>query len=58
MRKQKAICRAYRFNLLPKLFTLSQLRKKFLNEAIYGEPMDKRNFRKRTAEMDFIEKDG
>jgi 8-oxo-dGTP diphosphatase len=24
--------------------------------AIYGEPMDKRNFRKRVAEMDFIEK--
>ena len=27
-----------------------------LYEAIYGEPMDKRNFRKRVAEMDFIEK--
>ena len=25
-------------------------------EPIYGEPMDKRNFRKRVAEMDFIEK--
>ena len=42
------------FNLLPKLFTLSQLQS--LYEAIYGEPIDKRNFRKRVAEMDFIEK--
>ena len=35
-------------------FTLTQLQN--LYEAIYGEPMDKRNFRKRVAEMDFIEK--
>lgn len=42
------------FNLLPKLFTLSQLQS--LYEAIYGEPMDKRNFRKRVAEMDYVEK--
>ena len=42
------------FNLLPKLFTLSQLQS--LYEAIYGEPIDKRNFRKRVAEKDFIEK--
>lgn len=42
------------FNLLPKLFTLSQLQS--LYEAIYGEPIDKRNFRKRVAEMDYIEK--
>ena len=42
------------FNLLPKLFPLSQLQS--LYEAIYGEPIDKRNFRKRVAEMDFIEK--
>ena len=38
----------------PKLFTLSQLQS--LYEAIYGETMDKRNFRKRVAEMDYIEK--
>ena len=25
-------------------------------EAINGDPMDKRNFRKRVAEMDYIEK--
>ncbi len=42
------------FNLLPKLFTLSQLQA--LYEAIYGEKIDKRNFRKRVAEMNFIEK--
>jgi hypothetical protein len=40
--------------LLHELFTLTQLQN--LYEAIYGEPMDKRNFRKRVAEMDFIEK--
>lgn len=42
------------FNLLPQLFTLSQLQS--LYEAIYGENIDKRNFRKRIAEMDYIEK--
>ena len=42
------------FNLLPELFTLTQLQS--LYEAIYGEQMDKRNFRKRVAMMDFIEK--
>lgn len=42
------------FNLLPELFTLTQLQT--LYEAIYGEQMDKRNFRKRIATMDFIEK--
>lgn len=52
--KQKASIAPIGFNLLPKLFTLSQLQS--LYEAIYGEPMDKRNFRKRVAEMGFIEK--
>lgn len=42
------------FNLLPKLFTLTQLQK--LYESINGEDIDKRNFRKRVNEMDFIEK--
>lgn len=44
------------FNLLPKLFTLTQLQK--LYEAVNGEEVDKRNFRKRIKEMDFIEKTG
>lgn len=42
------------FNLLPDMFTLSQLQS--LYETILGEPLDKRNFRKRVAEMDCIEK--
>ena len=42
------------FNLLPDLFTLTQLQKVY--EAIYGMEIDKRNFRKRIKQMDFIEK--
>lgn len=52
--QQKASVAPIGFNLLPKLFTLSQLQS--LYEAIYGEAIDKRNFRKRIAEMDYIEK--
>ena len=36
------------------LFTLTQLQR--LYEAVIGEEVDKRNFRKRIKEMDFIEK--
>ena len=54
MMKQKASRAPIGFNLLPELFTLTQLQN--LYEAIYGEPMDKRNFRKRIADMGFIEK--
>jgi len=42
------------FRLLPNLFTLTQLQR--LYEAVNGEELDKRNFRKRIKEMDFIEK--
>ncbi len=42
------------FRLLPTLFTLTQLQR--LYEAVNGEELDKRNFRKRIKEMDFIEK--
>lgn len=52
--KQKASIEPIGFNLLPKLFTLSQLQS--LYEAIYGCSIDKRNFRKRIAEMDCVEK--
>lgn len=52
--KQKAAREPIGFNLLPKLFTLTRLQS--LYEAIYGETIDKRNFRKRVAEMDCIEK--
>lgn len=44
------------FNLLPELFTLPQLQS--LYEAIYGEALDKRNFRKRVKDMSFIEETG
>ena len=40
------------FNLLPKKFTLPQLQR--LYEAISGERIDKRNFRKKLNSMDFL----
>jgi 8-oxo-dGTP diphosphatase len=42
------------YNLLPKLFTLSQFQQMY--EAILGKSLDKRNFRKKVAEMEFLEK--
>lgn len=42
------------FNLLPDLFTLTQLQHVY--EALLGTTIDKRNFRKRVKTMDFIEK--
>ena len=42
------------FNLLPDLFTLTQLQHVY--EAILGGDIDKRNFRKRIKQIDFIEK--
>ncbi len=56
MMKKKASTEPIGFNLLPKLFTLSRLQS--LYEAICGETLDKRNFRKRIAEMGYIEKTG
>lgn len=41
------------FRLLPELFTLTQLQ--YVYEAILGEVVDKRNFRKRIKTLDFIE---
>jgi ADP-ribose pyrophosphatase YjhB (NUDIX family) len=54
--KRKASSEPIGFNLLPKQFTLTQLQ--CLYEAIYGETLDKRNFRKRIYEMNYIEKTG
>lgn len=54
MMRQKISCEPIGFNLLPSLFTLTQLQK--LYEAVMGEVVDKRNFRKRIKDMDFIEK--
>ncbi|MCD8203071.1 MAG: NUDIX hydrolase, partial [Prevotella sp.] len=44
------------FNLLPEMFTLTQLQ--LVYEAILGEPIDKRNFRKRISTMEFIQPTG
>lgn len=54
MMKEKIRTEPISFRLLPSLFTLTQLQR--LYEAIYGESVDKRNFRKRIKEMEFIEK--
>lgn len=52
--KEKMVSKPIGFNLLPELFTLTKLQK--LYEAVGGEEIDKRNFRKRVKEMNFIEK--
>lgn len=52
--RKKASSEPVGFELLPELFTLTQLQS--LYEAIYGKPIDKRNFRKQIAMMDYIEK--
>ena len=54
MMQQKLAHEPVGFRLLPSLFTLTQLQK--LYEAVNGSELDKRNFRKRIKEMDFIEK--
>jgi ADP-ribose pyrophosphatase YjhB (NUDIX family) len=54
MMKQKMRTEPIGFRLLPELFTLTQLQR--LYEAVSGEEIDKRNFRKRIKDMDFIEK--
>ena len=51
--RQKISSEPIGFRLLPSLFTLTQLQR--LYEAIHGEELDKRNFRKRIKDMDFIE---
>jgi len=52
--RQKIKTEPISFRLLPSLFTLTQLQR--LYEAVLGEEVDKRNFRKRIKDMDFIEK--
>jgi ADP-ribose pyrophosphatase YjhB (NUDIX family) len=52
--RQKMKTEPVGFELLPDLFTLTQLQR--LYEAVNGEEIDKRNFRKRVKDMDFIEK--
>ena len=53
MMKRKLSREPVGFRLLPELFTLTQLQQ--LYEAANGEEIDKRNFRKRIKDMDFIE---
>ena len=52
--RQKLRTEPVGFRLLPDLFTLTQLQR--LYEAVNGGELDKRNFRKRVKDMDFIEK--
>ncbi|MBB3187938.1 NUDIX hydrolase [Microbacter margulisiae] len=52
--KRKAAVEPIGFNLLPQYFTLPQLQS--LYEAILGETLDKRNFRKKVLAMDIFEK--
>ena len=52
--RQKIKTEPISFRLLPQLFTITQLQR--LYEAVLGEEVDKRNFRKRIKDMDFIEK--
>ena len=54
MMQQKLAHEPVGFSLLPSLFTLTQLKQ--LYEAVNGAGLDKRNFRKRIKDMDFIEK--
>lgn len=54
MMQQKLAHEPVGFRLLPTLFTLTQLQR--LYEAVNGAELDKRNFRKRIKEMDYIEK--
>ena len=54
MMREKIKSEPISFRLLPSLFTLTQLQR--LYEAVHGEEVDKRNFRKRVKEMEFIEK--
>ena len=54
MMRQKIKTEPISFQLLPPLFTLTQLQHVF--EAVLNNELDKRNFRKRIKEMDYIEK--
>jgi len=44
------------FQLLPPSFTLTEIQKAY--EIVLGEPLDKRNFRRRIAEADILEETG
>lgn len=52
--RRKAALQPIGFNLLPEKFTMTHLQS--LYEAIYAQPLDKRNFRKKMISLDFLEK--
>ncbi len=52
--RRKAAIEPIGLNLLPEKFTLPSLQA--LYEAIYDEPLDKRNFRKKMISLNFLEK--
>ena len=52
--RRKAAIQPLGFNLLPEKFTMTQLQS--LYEAIYAQPLDKRNFRKKMMTLNFLEK--
>ena len=52
--RRRAVSEPIGFELLPKKFTIPQLRR--LYEAIYQEELDKRNFSKKIFAMDVLEK--
>jgi len=52
--RRKAAIQPLGFNLLPEKFTMTQLQS--LYEAIYAQPLDKRNFRKKMTTLNFLEK--
>lgn len=52
--REKVVTQALAFELLPKKFTISQL--KSLCEAIYGSPLDRRNFIKKMHSLGILKK--
>jgi hypothetical protein len=50
--RQKVMTKPVIFELLPQKFTASQIQK--LYEVILGKPLDKRNFRKKLASLEFV----
>jgi 8-oxo-dGTP diphosphatase len=52
--KEKVVTQALGFELLPKKFTISQLKSLF--EAIYGSPLDRRNFFKKMDSLGILKR--
>ena len=52
--REKVVTHALGFELLPKKFTISQLKSLF--EAIYGSPLDRRNFIKKMHSLGILKR--